>query len=47
MSYTEYLRRSQINTPKVIDTQMRLPDASSFTWRVKWEQVALVARRIT
>jgi hypothetical protein len=35
MSYTEYLRRSQINTPKVIDTQMRLPDASSFTWRVK------------
>jgi hypothetical protein len=24
-----------INTPKVIDTQMRLPDASSFTWRTK------------
>jgi hypothetical protein len=35
MSYTDYLRRKLINTPKVIDTQMRLPDASSFTWRTK------------
>jgi hypothetical protein len=25
----------KINAPKVIDTQMRLPDASSFTWRTK------------
>jgi len=35
MSYSDYLRRQVINTPKVIDTQMRLPDASSFTWRTK------------
>lgn len=35
MSYTDYLRRKLINTPQVIDTQMRLPDASSFTWRTK------------
>jgi len=35
MSYTDYLRRKLINTPVVLDTQMRLPDASSFTWRTK------------
>lgn len=35
MSYTDYLNRMAINRPKVIDTQMRLPDASSFTWRTK------------
>jgi hypothetical protein len=35
MSYTDYLNRKKINTPQVIDTQMRLPDASSFTWRTK------------
>lgn len=35
MSYTDYLNRMKINMPKVIDTQMRLPDASSFTWRTK------------
>jgi hypothetical protein len=35
MSYTDYLRRKKINTPQVIDTQMRMPDASSFTWRTK------------
>jgi hypothetical protein len=35
MSYTDYLRRMKINMPQVIDTQMRLPDASSFTWRTK------------
>ena len=35
MSYTDYLNRMKINTPKVIDTQMRMPDASSFTWRTK------------
>jgi len=35
MSYTDYLNRKKINTPQVIDTQMRMPDASSFTWRTK------------
>lgn len=35
MSYTDYLNRYKINSPKVIDTQMRMPDASSFTWRTK------------
>jgi hypothetical protein len=35
MSYTDYLNRMKINAPKVLDTQMRLPDASSFTWRTK------------
>ena len=35
MSYAEYLNRLKINAPKVIDTQMRLLDASSFTWRTK------------
>jgi hypothetical protein len=35
MSYTDYLKRLAINTPKVIDTQMRFPDASSYTWRRK------------
>jgi len=29
------MKRLKINSPKVIDTQMRLPDASSFTWRTK------------
>lgn len=35
MSYTDYLNRQKINSPKVIDRQMRMPDASSFTWRTK------------
>jgi hypothetical protein len=35
MSYTDYLKRMAINTPKVIDTQMRFSDASSYTWRTK------------
>uniref|UniRef100_A0A6C0JKJ9 Uncharacterized protein n=1 Tax=viral metagenome TaxID=1070528 RepID=A0A6C0JKJ9_9ZZZZ len=35
MSYTDYLNRMKINTPKILNTQMRLPDASSFTWRTK------------
>lgn len=35
MSYTEFLNRKKASQPKVIDTQMRLPDASSFTWRTK------------
>jgi len=35
MSYTDYLNRYKINSPVVIDTQMRLPDASSYTWRRK------------
>ena len=44
MSYTDYLRRKMINTPKVIDTQMRLPDASSFTWRTKLANTVVDAR---
>jgi hypothetical protein len=44
MSYTDYLRRKLINTPKVIDTQMRLPDASSFTWRTKLANTAVDMR---
>jgi hypothetical protein len=35
MSYSEYLNRQKINSVKVIDLQMRFPDASSFTWRTK------------
>jgi hypothetical protein len=35
MSYTDYLNRMKINTPKILNTQMRMPDASSFTWRTK------------
>lgn len=35
MSYTDYLKRLTINTPKVIDQQMKFPDASSYTWRTK------------
>jgi hypothetical protein len=44
MSYTDYLKRKVINTPKVIDTQLRLPDASSYTWRKKLEST-LINRR--
>jgi hypothetical protein len=33
-----------INTPKVIDTQMRMPDASSYTWRVKLESTRINRR---
>jgi hypothetical protein len=44
MSYTDYLKRMVINTPKVIDTQLRLPDASSYTWRKKLEST-LINRR--
>ena len=35
MSYTDYMKRMKINTPQVIDTQMRMPDASSYIWRKK------------
>lgn len=35
MSYTDYLKRKKINTPQVIDTQMRMPDASAYIWRKK------------
>jgi len=35
MSYTDYLNLMKVNMIKVIDTQMRLPDASSYTWRTK------------
>ena len=35
MSYSSYLQRTQINAPKVQDTRMTMPDASSFTWRLK------------
>lgn len=35
MSYTDYLNRKKINSPVLIDSRMRMPDASSFTWRTK------------
>jgi hypothetical protein len=35
MSYSEFLNRKKINTPKVVATNMSLGDASSFTWRRK------------
>jgi len=35
MSYTDYLNRMKINSPVLIDARMRMPDASSFTWRTK------------
>lgn len=35
MSYTDYLKRKLINSPVIIDTQMKFPDASSYTWRTK------------
>jgi len=35
MSYTDYLKRKKINSPQVIDTQMRMPDASAYIWRKK------------
>ena len=46
MSYTDYLRRTLINTPKIIDTQMRLPDASSFTWRTKLAATSVSQRNM-
>lgn len=44
MSYTDYLKRMVINSPKVIDTQMRLPDASSYTWRKKLQSTQINRR---
>lgn len=44
MSYTDYLKRLAINSPKVIDTQMRMPDASSYTWRKKLESTQINRR---
>jgi len=44
MSYTDYLKRMAINTPRVIDTQMRYPDASAYTWRVKLAATAVNQR---
>ena len=41
MSYTDYMNRKKINEPRVIDTQMRLPDASSYTWRKKLESTRI------
>jgi hypothetical protein len=35
MSYTDYLNRKKINSPVLIDARMKMPDASSFTWRTK------------
>ena len=35
MSYADYLRTKQINTPKIIDKRMNLGDASTYTWRTK------------
>jgi len=44
MSYTDYLKRMMINSPKVIDTQMRMPDASSYTWRKKLQSTQINRR---
>jgi hypothetical protein len=44
MSYTDYLKRMLINTPKVIDTQMTFSDASSYTWRKKLEATSVNRR---
>ena len=44
MSYTDYLKRMAINTPKVIDTRMKFPDASSYTWRKKLEATSVNRR---
>ena len=35
MSYSEFLNRKKINSPKVIATNMSFGDASSYTWRRK------------
>jgi hypothetical protein len=35
MSYSDYLRTKQINTPRIIDSRQRLGDASAHTWRTK------------
>ena len=35
MSMADYLRRKQINAPKIIDTQMRHVDVSAAVWRMK------------
>lgn len=35
MSMSDYLRRKQINSPVIKDTQMRNPDVSSNIWRTK------------
>ena len=44
MSYSDYLRRTAINRPVLIDTRMRMPDASSFTWRTKLEATQINRR---
>jgi hypothetical protein len=44
MSYTDYLRRKIINSPVLIDSRMRMPDASSFTWRTKLEATQINRR---
>lgn len=44
MSYTDYLNRLKINTPKIINTQMRFPDASAYTWRKKLESTRINRR---
>lgn len=44
MSYTDYLKRLTINTPKVIDQQMKFPDASSHTWRTKMASTSVNRR---
>lgn len=35
MSYADFMRRKKINSPQIIDTQMRNPDVSSVIWRTK------------
>jgi hypothetical protein len=44
MSYTDYLNRLKINTPKILNTQMRFPDASAYTWRKKLESTRINRR---
>lgn len=35
MSYADFMRRKKINSPQIIDTQMKNPDVSSVIWRTK------------
>lgn len=44
MSYTDYLKRMAINRPVLIDSRMRFPDASSYTWRKKLESTSINRR---
>ena len=35
MSYAEFLNRKKINSPNILDTRMKFPDASSYIWRAR------------